>query len=409
MNYTVQAGDTLFAIAREKALSIPDIMALNPTLENPNRLREGATVVLPDNSVKRDNRCPGIIMAESPCVKRDEVEPGFHIVERPQSIEALKEHLFSVNLDSDIDAMFARLNPDLGDGVTPGQLVVLGDPRSLQCTEQENQLMQIAQEVNARNAELTYEEAQRTVDYYNLLSAATAGTGTAIGNTATTLKHQTTAVAGKLEDLEKLYQRYYQRTGRLNSREFFDERRRVFRELDVLLDGVTRKGLGIPEHPDLRHALGVSTRSAVHHWRQAGSSAGGIPGYADHYGRIAEVSKWMTRAGYLAVGFSATSTVSNVRAACATGREHECNIARIKEPAAFGGSLAGGAVGGSAGAKAAGPLCLAIGAGTAGVGGLACAVIVVGGGGLIGGMAGGEAFELGGEVAGELIYGGTDE
>lgn len=77
MNYTVQPGDTIIGIAREKAVTIPEIMALNPALENPNRLREGSLLVLPDNSEKRDNRCPGNMIADSPCVEPDEVEPGF--------------------------------------------------------------------------------------------------------------------------------------------------------------------------------------------------------------------------------------------------------------------------------------------------------------------------------------------
>lgn len=303
MGYIVQSGDTLSGIARDKAVSISSIMELNPTLENPNRLQAGMALNLPETSEIHDSSCPDDIMADSPCVEQEEVEPGFYIVERPQTVEELKDHLFSSNLSSDVDAMLERLNPQLGEGVVPGQVIVLSDPRSMQCTREETLLMQIASDVNEINAELTHEEAQRTVDYYNLLGAATSGAGAAIGNTASGINNHTKQIETKLRQLEALYQRTYERTGKLNSPEFYASRQNLFRDLDALLDRVTRMGLGIPEHPNLRHALGVTTKTTVHHWRQAGSAASGIPGYADNYVGIANASKWMGRAGYVGLAW----------------------------------------------------------------------------------------------------------
>lgn len=212
-------------------------------------------------------------------------------------------------------------------------------------------------------------------------------------------------VESKLREIETLYQRTYERTGRLGGEEFHSRRRALFRELDSLLDRVTRMGLGIPEHPELRHALGLSTRSTVHHWRQAGSAASGIPGYADNYAGIASASRWMSRAGYVGLGFSAVSTHSNVRAACASGREEECNITRVREWAGFGGSVAGGAAAGTAAGAGAASICLALGVPTGGLATLACGVVLVGGAGYAGGVAGGEIGKGVGEWAGELIYG----
>ncbi|WP_161629061.1 LysM peptidoglycan-binding domain-containing protein [Litchfieldella anticariensis] len=396
-------------IARKKGVSLSSIMELNPALGNPNRIQAGESLTLPETSEVRDNRCPEEIMGAGPCVEVEEIEPGFHIVESPQTIEELKDYLFAGHADGEINAMLERLNPWLEDGVSPGQVIVLSDPRSMQCTQEENLLMQIAQEVNEVNSELSYEEAQRTVDYYDLLGAATGGAGAAIGNTASGIKQHAQQVASKLRQIEALYQRTYERTGRLGGEEFYSRRRVLFGELDSLLDRVTRMGLGIPEHPDLRHALGLSTKSTVHHWRQAGSAASGIPGYADNYAGIASASKWLGRAGYVGLGFSAVSTHSNVRAACASGREEECNIARVREWTGFGGSVAGGtAVGYAAGAGASG-VCLALGVPTGGLATLACGVVLVGGAGYAGGVAGGEIGELGGELVGEIIYGNQND
>lgn len=405
MEYTVRSGDTLTGIAREKGVSLSAIMEINPSLDNPNKIQAGESLTLPEVSERRDNRCPDEIMDAGPCVEVEEIEPGFHIVERPQTIEELKEHLFAGHASGEIDAMLERLNPWLEDGVSPGQVIVLSDPRSMQCTAEENLLMQIAQEVNEINAELTYEEAQRTVDYYNLLGAATGGAGTAIGNTASGVRQHTQLVESKLREIEALYQRTYERTGRLGGEEFYSRRRALFRELDSLLDRVTRMGLGIPEHPELRHALGISTRSTVHHWRQAGSAAAGIPGYADNYAGIANASKWLGRAGYVGLGFSAVSTHANIREACVSGREEECNIARVREWSGFGGGVLGGAVGGAAAGTAAGGVCLVLGVPTGGLATLACGVVLVGVGGYAGGEIGGMIGEGLGESAGELIYG----
>lgn len=405
MSYTVKSGDTLSGIAREKAISISSIMELNPTLENPNRLQTGMGLILPETSEIHDSSCPDDIMADSPCVEQEEVEPGFYIVERPQTVEELKEHLFSSNLSSDVDAMLERLNPQLGEGVVPGQVVVLSDPRSMQCTREESLLMQVANDVNAITAELTHEEAQRTVDYYNLLGAATSGAGAAIGNTASGINNHTKQIETKLRQLEALYQRTYERTGKLNSPEFYASRQNLFRDLDALLDRVTRMGLGIPEHPNLRHALGVTTKTTVHHWRQAGSAASGIPGYADNYVGIANASKWMGRAGYVGLGFSAVSAYSNTVEACTSGREEECKRAQIREGASFGGGVLGGAAAGAATGTFAGGICLAIGVPTAGVGTLVCGVALVGVAGYVGGTVGGNVGKGIGEWGGELIYG----
>lgn len=98
-------------------------------------------------------------------------------------------------------------------------------------------------------------------------------------------------------------------------------------------------------------------------------------------------------------------TYSNTVEACTSGREEECQRARIREGASFGGGVAGGAVAGGAAGYLAGGICVALGASTAGVGALLCGLAVVGGAGYVGGEIGGNVGEGVGEWGGQLIYG----
>ncbi|MBC7192568.1 hypothetical protein [Marinobacter sp.] len=65
--------------------------------------------------------------------------------------------------------LFDELNPQLGEHILPGQMVVLGDPEGLQCTAKEQELMTAAKQVNAKASELTDEEAQFAADYHDLI------------------------------------------------------------------------------------------------------------------------------------------------------------------------------------------------------------------------------------------------
>ena len=51
-------------------------------------------------------------------------------------------------------------------------MIVVAYPKSLECTTEENDLMQVAQQVNQEVHKLSEQEAQFVVDHYDLLTAA---------------------------------------------------------------------------------------------------------------------------------------------------------------------------------------------------------------------------------------------
>ena len=75
---------------------------------------------------------------------------------------------------------------------------------------------------------------------------------------------------------------------------------------------------------------------------------------------------------------------------------------KLMEGGSFLGSVGGSGTGAYLGALGATPMCIAIGVGTLGVGGLVCGVVVVGAASAIGGSAG---SGLGGKL-GEIVYEG---
>lgn len=61
-------------------------------------------------------------------------------------------------------------------------------------------------------------------------------------------------------------------------------------KLDAGLGGLVRKGTGIPDHPKLKRALGLSTRRAIHHWNKAGAPTQ-LPGYASNIDGVAKAGR----------------------------------------------------------------------------------------------------------------------
>ena len=134
--------------------------------------------------------------------------------------------------------------------------------------------------------------------------------------------------------------------------------------------------------------------SITHKWNETGIKD--IEGYATHLERSANYVKAMRYTGYVGIGFSALHSVNEINEACSVGREAECTQKKYTEISSFVG---GTGLGIGAGYLAA-PICVAIGVGTAGIGGLACLVMVGGTTGYIGS----ELGSAGGEVMGNKVY-----
>jgi type VI secretion system secreted protein VgrG len=326
----------------------------------------------------------------------DHAEPGFHVVREVMSKNALLQSLYGDT--SAKPGQFDRLNPNIGDQVMPGEMIILGDPNGMECTQEEADLMQVASQVNERVQALDEEEAQFLIDHYDLLETLTSSASAGVGAGSVMIANQIKSIEITLRDLEALHQDSYKKRGHLNSSEFFEKRRGLFKRLNFSLGKIARKGMSLGDNPKLKTALGLSSQSIVHNWKQSG--VGNIPGYATHYDKLATGAKYAKFGGYLAIGLDIAVTEMRIKEACITGTDQECTKVKYSQRGRVIGSTAGGTLGATAGLAG----CAAVGLTTAGIGGVACAIIVGGAGSVAGGIGGGSAGESGGEIIYEGIY-----
>jgi len=292
---------------------------------------------------------------------------------------------------------FDWLNPDLGAQVLPGEMIVLGDPESTECTQKEAELMEVAASVNAQVRSLEQDEAEFLVKYYDLLEAITSTSSAGLGAGAVMVSKQISSIEKTLRNIERLHQESYRKHGHLNHPEFFEKRRALFKELDFALGSIARRGMSLDDDAKLKRALGLSSKSIVNHWNKAG--VGDIPGYATHYERVAKGAKYARNVGYLGITLDVSLSALEIREACTAGDDQACQAVSYQEGGKLVGSMSGGALG--AGASYG---CLAFGVTSAGIGGIACAVIVGGVGAAVGGNYGGKVGEALGEKIREMIH-----
>ncbi|MNO97283.1 hypothetical protein D3C76_889840 [compost metagenome] len=253
--------------------------------------------------------------------------------------------------------------------------------------------MEAAAEVNRALQHLSREEADFMARHHDEIVSFLSEGSAAIGISTVMFGTHLSNMRSTLEQLESLHQRTYIQQGTLQNPEFFSERKRLMLQLDNSLGPLIRKGMGIPDHPKLKSALGISTRRLIHHWNNAGAP-GHIPGYATHIDGLAKASKYIKAGGWIGIALGASASVTKTADACRFGREQDCHKVSITEAGKFFGGLAGGAVGAPLGATA----CVALS--VTGVGGIVCGIVMVGVGSVVGGSIG----ESLGEGAGEKVY-----
>ena len=325
-------------------------------------------------------------------------EPGFYIVPKSISREQLEVSLFSVR-DPAVMHKFQLLNPNRGD-VKAGSMIVLSDPNNLQCTREEALLMEAAAKVNETLKPLSAEEADFIARHHDEIETFLSYGSKAVGVGQGMFNNNLENVKKALRDIEALHQHAFLRDGHLRSKQFFAERKQLLSQLDTHLTSMTRKGVGFPDHPNLRSALGISSRSLVHRWTKAGASSQ-IPGYATHFEGVVRAGQYVKYGGWIGNAVGAGASYMKVQEVCTAGDTEACKRVKFTEVGSFFGGLGGGAAAGflfSAGTVAG--VCLALGIPTAGVGTLVCSVVVVGAGSIAGGAVGGKF----GEAIGEVIY-----
>ena len=325
-------------------------------------------------------------------------EPGFYVVPKSMTREALEATLFPTPNPA-VMSKFQALNPDSG-VVKAGSMIVLSDPNNFQCTREEALLMEAAAKTNDALKPLSADEADFMARHRHEITTFLAQGSTAIGIGEAMFAKNLEDVKTVLRDIEALHQRAFQADGHLRSPEFFANRKQLLAKLDTHLTTMTRKGIGFPDHPNLKSALGISSRSLVHSWTQAGA-AGQIPGYATHIDGVSKAAKIVKYGGWIGTAIGGGASYMKVQDVCTAGDAEACERVKFTETGGFVGGVAGGAVaGGLLTGSTVGAICLGLGVPTAGTGTLVCGLVVVG----VGSFAAGVAFGKTGEKTGELIY-----
>ncbi|WP_313055960.1 hypothetical protein [Pseudomonas lopnurensis] len=333
-----------------------------------------------------------------PIAKAQPQEPGFYIVPRSTTLEKLEAQLFTSPRPAVIEK-FKALNPNLSQ-VKAGQMIVLSDPDNQQCTREEALLMDAAAKVNSALEPLSPEEADFMARHRDEIESFLTYGATSVGIGTSVFSKHLEGVNSSLRSIEALHQRTFQRHGHLRSPEFFAERKRLFSQLDAQLTSLTRKGTGIPDHPNLKSALGISSRSVVHRWTKAGAPEQ-IPGYATHIDGVAKAAKYIRYGGWIGTAVGGGASYMKVQDVCMAGDAEACEKVKFTEGGGFAGGVAGGALASMAlTGSTVGVICAALGVPTGGVGTLTCGLLVVGAGSLAAGAVGGR----GGEAMGEIIY-----
>ena len=325
-------------------------------------------------------------------------EPGFYIVPQSMTREALEATLFPT-LDPAVMRKFQALNPNTSH-VKAGSMIVLSVPNNTSCTYQEAQLMQAAQHVSASLDSLTPDEADFLYRHGAEIAGFIGHTSTWLGVSAVVMETHLNNLRDTLQAIERLYQENYRQHGHLKSSQFFTDRQRLMNQLDAhLLNSTRLRGqTTLGDHPKLKTALGISSRSLVHHWDKAGGP-GQIPGYSAHVEATSRAARYMKAGGYIGIALGGVSASLAIQQVCNNDSRAACEKIKFTEGGKFAGSVAGGAFGGSAGGVAGGAICLALGV-TTGIGGVVCVATLVGAGAWAGTTIGGTR----GEQIGEKLY-----
>lgn len=321
------------------------------------------------------------------------------INDRATDYPSLKSRLMGGGLSRSRSDHFDVLNRHLRPGlVAPGQLVIIPDSHSLNCSVEEAWLMRHAEEVR-RHLALNAATGTALLGNYDLLQSFMANGSIGVGSATSAWARHLNEVAQTLEEIERLHQRL--KDGGLDRAAFIQQRQAVFRRLEVQMQGAARMGTGLQGNASLKKVLGISTRSYLH--------KGEIAGYAQRIREMAQMSKWLGNGTYVGLALDVGVAGLEIKEACVTGREAQCRRAKYVET----GRLVGGVIGaggvGALGANLTRRACTVfLGVATRGGGALSCAIVGGAAGGYAGGNLGGAAGDLMGgkliEVEGDLIF-----
>ncbi len=201
-------------------------------------------------------------------------------------------------------------------------------------------------------------------------------------------------------EINNLYTRTYNQTGRLQSTEFFARRRLLMQRLDVALGRFVRARVHNPSATKLKTQLGLGSKSILHHWRRSGGPPQRVvPGLPAQYARVARMGKSMKALGYVSIALDGVYSAQMINDACTdwiSDTSSRCTRTQFEQAFRFGGSTIGGVVGGALAIS----LCFAMGVATGGLGFIVCGLMA----GAAGAYAGGNLGGWLGMGAGDLAY-----
>lgn len=312
---------------------------------------------------------------------RESVDAGFCVLKDGTTPASYESWLF---IDPPVGSveLYRKLNPDKKK--QPGSILIVVDPEK-QDAKQLEKLQNARDRIDTALAPLTPEEAKvlyrnrMAIDIFSsqVFSEELGKAGDVLGYVSEVGNRYYEEINILLKEIQVLYQATYSNNnGMISGQEFFGQRARLFSKLDAVLNKYSKTQLNLKEYNDIKKSLGLSTRSIMHKWDQAGIN--NIEGYANYIEKSAKLIKIMKKVGYIGVGLDFTSYTTNVYDACAKGRENECRKAAITEYSKFGGKqLAGITAGSVAGFASRGACMWFLGLSTAEVGGIGSALCLV--------------------------------
>ncbi|QGY29713.1 hypothetical protein [Pantoea cypripedii] len=298
------------------------------------------------------------------------VEPGFCVVQRPGRLTEQAMFLFG-NRNIAAANYFLQLNADVA-WAKPGQILIVADPYGNNSPAAMNALKAAKTATNNSLDHLSADEANFFNQHYSSIAAITNFMDKSSGVIGDAGEKYFAEIGKKLTAIEVAYRNQYLTAGTLIGEQFFVKRRRLFGELDALLNKFSRLVLKLQPYQKLKHALNLSSSAIVHDWESAG--VGVIRGYSTYVDGAAKAAKFMKMGGWVSIGFSALNTTNDVYDACTVGRKDECAKVAIKKYAQFGASTYAAMYGAQIGGTLLPMACMILGIATGPVGILTCGI-----------------------------------
>ncbi|WP_336748140.1 hypothetical protein [Pantoea vagans] len=303
--------------------------------------------------------------------EKNSIEPGFCVVQHPGRLTEQAMWLYGTRNMAAAN-FFLQMNADVA-WAKPGQILIVADPNGNNHPAAMRTLDEAKKRTNDSVTHLTVDEADFFNRHYASIAAITNYMDKASGIIGDAGEKYFDEIGKKLVAIENAYRNQYLTSGTLFGQQFFIERRRLFGELDLLLNRLSRLMLNMRPYDKIKHALNLSSSSIIHDWQTAGATA--IRGYSTYVDGAAKAAKFMKMGGWVSIGFSAINTNNEVYHSCTSERESECSEVAVKEYSKFAASTTAGILGGAASATLATSVCVALGVATGGVGALACGIV----------------------------------